>query len=229
MSTVTLHYIYDPLCGWCYGAAPLLREARRHLPVIAHAGGMMAGSRRQAVTPQLRAYVMAHDRRIAALTGQSFGDAYFDGLLCDPQAVFDSGPPIAAILAAEQAAGRGLDMLARLQTAHYVEGRRIAERSVLLAMAADLGIAAGPFAAALANAEGTAVNDHIRMTQRLMDECGASGFPSFLFVAEGKGQLLDVGHYLGNPSAFAEWLQARLPVDLQGSSGLQCGPDTCEF
>ena len=24
-----LHYLYDPLCGWCYGAAPLLRAAPR--------------------------------------------------------------------------------------------------------------------------------------------------------------------------------------------------------
>ncbi len=23
-----LHYIYDPLCGWCYGAAPLVQAAR---------------------------------------------------------------------------------------------------------------------------------------------------------------------------------------------------------
>jgi putative protein-disulfide isomerase len=24
----TLHYIFDPLCGWCYGAAPLVAAAR---------------------------------------------------------------------------------------------------------------------------------------------------------------------------------------------------------
>ena len=28
MSTATLHYIYDPLCGWCYGSAPLVKAAR---------------------------------------------------------------------------------------------------------------------------------------------------------------------------------------------------------
>lgn len=25
----TLHYIHDPLCGWCYGAAPLVKAARQ--------------------------------------------------------------------------------------------------------------------------------------------------------------------------------------------------------
>ena len=27
MNDTTLHYVYDPLCGWCYGAAPLLEAA----------------------------------------------------------------------------------------------------------------------------------------------------------------------------------------------------------
>ena len=27
-SSPILHYIYDPLCGWCYGAAPLVEAAR---------------------------------------------------------------------------------------------------------------------------------------------------------------------------------------------------------
>ena len=28
MSLATLHYIYDPLCGWCYGAKPLVQAAQ---------------------------------------------------------------------------------------------------------------------------------------------------------------------------------------------------------
>ncbi len=42
-----LHYIYDPLCGWCYAAAPLVAAARGILPVEGHAGGMMAGPNRK--------------------------------------------------------------------------------------------------------------------------------------------------------------------------------------
>src|ERR1035437_1939584 len=102
--TKTLHYIHDPLCGWCYGAAPLVKAARALVPVEAHAGGMMTGSRRQLVTPQLRAFVTPHDRDIARQSGQPFGSAYFDGLLQDTSAVFDSEPPIAAVLAAESVA-----------------------------------------------------------------------------------------------------------------------------
>ena len=57
MSPATLHYIHDPLCGWCYGAAPLVKAALEVLPVRAHGGGMMAGARRRSVTEALRGYV----------------------------------------------------------------------------------------------------------------------------------------------------------------------------
>ncbi|HCQ45679.1 MAG TPA: protein-disulfide isomerase, partial [Achromobacter sp.] len=118
--TPTLHYIFDPLCGWCYGAAPLVDAARdiAGLHVAPHGGGMMTGGNRQPVTDALRRYVMPHDERIAGLTGQVFGRDYFDGLLRDSGAVFDSEPPTTAILAAEQLDGRGLDLLKRLQHAH---------------------------------------------------------------------------------------------------------------
>ncbi len=145
----TLHYIYDPLCGWCYGAKPLVQAARSVLPVIAHGGGMMTGANRQQVSPQLRNYVMPHDRRIAEYSGQPFGEAYFEGLLRDHSAVFDSAPPTAAILAAEELGGHGLELLGRLQTAHYVEGRRIADEAVLLELAQSIGLPAQAFLAAL--------------------------------------------------------------------------------
>jgi putative protein-disulfide isomerase len=132
-----LHYAFDPLCGWCYGAAPLISAARGvcGLNISIHAGGMMTGPNRQAITPQLRDYVMTHDKRIAQLTGQPFGEAYFDGLLRDAGAVMDSAPSCTAILTAEELAGRGLDMLHRVQRAHYVEGRRIADANVLAELA----------------------------------------------------------------------------------------------
>ena len=110
MNTATLHYIYDPLCGWCYGAAPLVKAAREVVNLRAHGGGMMAGARRQPVTLQLRDFVKPHDLHIAQLSGQPFGEGYRDGLLRDTDAVFDSEPPTAAMLAAEAIAGRGLDI-----------------------------------------------------------------------------------------------------------------------
>ncbi|MEO3959115.1 hypothetical protein [Chromobacterium piscinae] len=80
-----LHYFYDPLCGWCYGASPLLQAAAA-LPGVSvemHAGGMIDEEEGRAITPDWRAYVMPHDKRIAQMSSQPFGDAYYDGLLND--------------------------------------------------------------------------------------------------------------------------------------------------
>lgn len=206
-ANVVLHYIYDPFCGWCYAAAPLVRAARQVLAVQAHGGGMMAGRHRQTVSPQLRDYVMPHDRRIAQLTGQPFGDAYFDGLLLDRAAVFDSAPPIAALLAAERLAGRGVDLLSRLQTAHYVEGRRIAETPVLIELAGTIGLEQAAFTAALEEMHGEATLAHIEESRRRLAEVGGSGFPTFVLEQAGRRTLLDSSAYLGRPEAWQAFLE----------------------
>ncbi|HEX7642565.1 MAG TPA: DsbA family protein [Burkholderiaceae bacterium] len=233
MSTTTLHYIYDPLCGWCYGAAPLVKAAREVLPVQAHGGGMMAGDRRQPVTPQLRDYVMPHDRRIRDLTGQPFGDAYFEGLLRDTSAVFDSAPPTAAVLAAERLASRGLDMLSGLQSAHYTEGRRIADREVLVDIAGKIGLNATAFALAMDEAQGEELHAHIAETHRLMQRVGARGFPSFALERDGKLTPLDAGAFLGRPQELCDWLRAQLSDETASpgsmTTDVACGPDGCSI
>ena len=206
MTTTTLHYIHDPLCGWCYGAAPLVQAARRLVPVAAHAGGMMTGSSRRKVSPQLRDYVMPHDRRIAQLSGQTFGTAYTDGLLRDTSATFDSGPPIAAMLAAEQLAGRGLDLLARLQTAHYVEGRRIADAAVLAELAMTVGLQRDAFVAAFEQASGEPTRAHIAASRALLERVGGHGFPTFVLEREGRFETIDIGPYMGHVDAWTSWL-----------------------
>jgi putative protein-disulfide isomerase len=210
MSNAVLHYIYDPLCGWCYGAAPLVRAAREVTAVRAHGGGMMTGSRRQPMSPQLRDYVIPHDRRIAQLTGQPFGNAYFDGLLRDQEAVFDSEPPIAAVLAADAIAERGLDLLARIQTAHYVEGRRIAERSVLVELADEIGLKTGSFTTAIDAMTGRLVQTHINESRALLAAAGGGGFPTFALERDGRLSPLDGAAYSGRPDAWREYLASQV-------------------
>ncbi|MBK5398189.1 DsbA family protein [Pseudomonas sp. TH39(2020)] len=219
-----LHYIYDPLCGWCYGAKPLVQAAQAVLPVIAHGGGMMTGANRQTVSPQLRNYVMPHDRRIAEYTGQPFGEAYFEGLLRDETAVFDSAPPIAAVLAAEQIAGRGLALLGRLQSAHYEEGRRIADEAVLFELAQDIGLEPQAFQAAFNQAE---TDRHIKDSRAFLAEVGGQGFPTFALEHNGQFNLIDISPWLGKPQAFVAWLSQSLPGQASSLELQACGLNGC--
>lgn len=210
-----LHYIFDPLCGWCYAAAPLLAAARAlpGLDLQWHAGGMLSGAARRTITPDWRAHVMPHDERIAALTGQPFGDAYYNGLLNQVGATLDSTPPIAAMLAAEAMDGRGLDFLARAQTAHYVEGRQIATLAVLQALARDLGLDVPAFAEHYQNALAGDAARHIQESREWLQASGGQGFPTFVFEftdrASGQrvAQRVDMGSWLGNPAGWQEHLR----------------------
>ena len=222
-----LHYIYDPLCGWCYGAKPLIQAASQVLPVILHGGGMMAGNNRQFISPSLRNYVMPHDLRIAEYTGQPFGQAYFEGLLRDSSAIFDSAPPTRAVLAAEQLQGRGLEMLGRQQTAHYVEGRRLADVEVLLALAAELGFEPEAFKAAFELNNGAVVAEHFKQSRAFLSRVDGQGFPSLALEKEGRFSLIDIGPYLGKPEAFVAWLSQSLTPGTPAAIGPSCGLEGC--
>lgn len=229
MSGPTLHYIYDPLCGWCYGAKPLVQAAQAVLPVLLHGGGMMTGANRQPVSAQLRDYVMPHDRRIAEYSGQPFGQAYFDGLLRDHSAVFDSAPPTAAVLAAQRLGGRGLELLGCLQSAHYVHGRRIADAAVLRELAAAIGLDAEAFDAEFKQVVANELQAHFKHSRTLLAEVGGQGFPTLVLEQDGQFSLIDIGPWLGKPEVFAHWLgQSLKPPAGEGAAvGPACGLDGC--
>lgn len=233
VSLPVLHYVYDPLCGWCYGAAPLLDAAQAidGLAIVLHGGGMMSGANRQSVNDNLRRHVMAHDRRIAQATGQPFGEGYFDGLLRDTGAVFDSTPPTTAILAAQEIAGLGLAMLHLIQHAHYVLGQRVADAAVLAGLAQQLELDAGLFAESFNRLAGAATEQHVAHSRALLARLGGQGFPT-LALEHGDGRMVavDLGNWLGRTEAWSDYLRQQLPAPTapgQVRGGPACGTDGC--
>ena len=230
MATETrLHYIYDPLCGWCYAVAPLVKAARTAIPITLHGGGMMTGARRQKITPEWKTYVGPHDRQITQVTGQVFGKAYLNGLLTDYDAWVDSEPPTVAVLAAEQVSAAGLDMLARLYEAHYLEGRRIAEDRVLLELAREINLDVAAFPNALAALRGASIRTHFAESRELLNRAGGRGFPTFVLEHNGTLERLDHTPYFGRPEAWQAALRsvaviAPPPVSYMHTG---CGPDGC--
>lgn len=205
MPSGTLHYIYDPLCGWCYASAPLVTAAAQ-IPGIQwklHGGGMMAGPQRHPASPALRQFVEPHSHRITQMTGQPFTPAYMK-LLETPGEVFDSAPPIAAVMAAE-AAGRAREMLAELQRLQFHFGRPVWNRDVISEAAANIGLGNDGFLTKFDEASGDSLQEHIQESRKLLQLAGGQGFPTFLFERDGKPRLLESSWYLGKP---AEWKRA---------------------
>ena len=203
MPDPVLHYVYDPLCGWCYAATPMVDAvAAAGIPLSLHGGGLWDAPTKLA--RDKLAYIRQSDARIGALTGQRFGDAYLDGLLGDSATVFWSQPTIAAVLAAgEVEPGAERRMLHAIQQAHYVAGLRVAEPDVLTAVAVGIGLDREAFAAAFAPDAAAA---HIEHTRGFMAQSNLRGFPGF--VLENGPELVRAPHedFYGRPDAFVEAL-----------------------
>ncbi|KMN38205.1 hypothetical protein VI26_00145 [Chromobacterium sp. LK1] len=227
VAPLRLHYFYDPLCGWCYGASPLLLAAAGlpEIELLLHGGGMLSAPHNRRVNMEWRGYVMPHDRRIAAISGQPFGDAYYEGLLRS-EAWLDSTPPIAAILAAPELDIAPQRMLAAVQAGHYLHGLEIADPAVLAGIAAELGADAGRFADAYAAALERSAT-HIAHSRQLMNQLELRGFPSAVLERDGRFEQLDLGAYLGRPEAFRQSLQQNGAARAETGQAPQCGLDGC--
>jgi putative protein-disulfide isomerase len=176
--TARFLYLFDPLCGWCYGAAPAIRWLREQPGVVItpQPVGMFAWE--QAIPlSRMRDHIRPADARIAALTGQVFSEDYFRHVIDAPDGVVNSGPATLALFRAEQQSpGSSLGLLADIQTARYGLGRDVTAAAELEALAArhgialDLGDAAAEQAARRWAAEGAA----------MLERSGARGVPTLL-------------------------------------------------
>ncbi|WP_323877153.1 DsbA family protein [Aeromonas hydrophila] len=209
MNETTLHYIYDPLCGWCYGAAPLLKAAVAipELRIELHAGGLWLGGRRQAMGQALRDYVRPHDERIQALTGQPFGERYFNELLLRDGLLLDSEQPIRAILAVKALGGNGLSLLHHIQQSHYRDGIWIGSLEHLTSLAAEQNIGADDFVKAYQQAD---LASHLADSQRWMRRLGGQGYPTLGLVQGDNVTPLSASSFLGEPEAFARQIQLMM-------------------
>lgn len=175
MSVKTLHYIYDPLCGWCYGIAPFIQAAHKQGVTIAlHGGGMITGSQRRPADDSMRDMIRSHNQRITQMTGQPFTDAFY-ALLKNQEWVMDSVPPIAAILNAQAQSGKGIDMLDACQKAYYQDGLPL-NRDTLRKLADNLGIS---------DIQSDNTEQHISESRQLFVHNPTGGFPTLLLEEDG--------------------------------------------
>ena len=201
----TVTSLFDPLCGWCYAAAPALQylQGVDGVHVSLAPTGLFAGAGARPMDAQFAAYAWSNDQRIQQLTGQPFTQAYRDQILGAASGRFDSGPATLALTAVAQTAPeRELDALHALQHARYVDGRDTAEPEVLADVLRALGLAD---AAALTLAPTAALQsqlaERVASAQATLRAVGARGVPQLVVTGQGGALRLIGGDALLGPRA----------------------------
>jgi putative protein-disulfide isomerase len=187
---VRLSLVYDPLCGWCYGAIPSLRRLAQHeaCSVELLPSGLFAGSGARPMDEGFAAHAWSNDQRIARLTGLAFSQRYREQVLANRGARLDSGPAVLALTAVSQAApNEELRALEAIQIARYVHGSDTTDQAVLVQVLRDLGLAA-PASRVEAGSRELRDAAQARMSagKALLRSVGASGVPT-LVLHQGAG------------------------------------------
>lgn len=138
-----LTYLFDPLCGWCYGATPALDAARTapEVELVLQPTGLFADAQSRLIDLGFANFAWSNDQRIAALTGQSFTDRYRTEVLGDRSMRLDSGPATRALFAVHKNDPRRVfDALKAIQHARYVDGRDVTDPATLADLLSALSL-----------------------------------------------------------------------------------------
>jgi len=208
----TLHYLYDPLCGWCYGAMPAMNTLLGvpGLRIELLPTGLFSGAGARPMDDEFAAFAWANDQTIEHSTGQPFSAAYRQGVLADRQTRFDSGPATLTLTAvASTAPTREYEVLKAIQHARYIYGRDITSPAVLAELLQSLNL---DEAASLIKRPSEDLLDinHARIThaRAWMQEFGARGVPTLIVQAGIRRSMLRSNALFSDPSALLSQIEA---------------------
>lgn len=201
MQTDTIIYLFDPLCGWCYGAALMLERLRIDgIRIEGLPTGLFSGSGARPMDAAFASHAWTNDQRIHRLSGQPFSADYRANVLNRPGSLFDSSAATLAITAAGVAdPNLRLDALRIIQHARYVDGLDVTSLPVLI----DLLDQAGMTSAADLLREPTealfeANRDLVVKGQQLFRQVRADGVPALVFDTDKGPHLLNASALFSN-------------------------------
>ncbi|MCR9055023.1 MAG: DsbA family protein [bacterium] len=203
-----LIYVYDALCGWCYGFSPVITEFHQNheeeLDFEVLSGGMITGSRIGPIG-EVAGYISKAYKDVERATGVTFGQSFLEDILEEGSAVFTSIPPAIALTVFKQhQPGQAVAFAARLQKAIYYDGIEPVDYEAYGELAAEFGLEPSSFVAEMKQNENL---QRAREEFRRASGFGVTGFPTVLLQHNGQTTVLARG-YMPLPRLEAAYQQA---------------------
>ena len=205
-------YLFDPLCGWCYGAGPAIEKLAKLSKITIELAptGLFAGEGARSMDERFSDFAWQNDRRIGQLTGQAFSQVYRDQVLGSIGSMFNSAPATLGIVAVGLTQpDKEREALKVLQAARYIHGRNNSEMTVVADALDEAGFRDA--AVRVLASDDTllgAYRKRIEKARNLMTEFRLDGVPAILVGDDDKRRMLKSGVLYGDFDLLAAELWA---------------------
>ena len=179
-------YVFDPMCGWCYGFSNTIKEAEQKyaadfdFKIIS--GGMVLGEREGPIG-EFANYILSAYPRVEEYSGMKFGQPYVDQLKTQTLYTSSMLPSIALCIVQQMDSSKAIQFASAMQREHFQNGKNLSDSSSYEKILMELGLDQEYFYDQLK--KGT----FKEMAQKGFEEShylGVNGYPAVLAVVNGK-------------------------------------------
>lgn len=179
-------YVYDALCGWCYGFSPVMNQFQEKykdsLDFEVISGGMVTGDRIGPIG-EVAGYISWAYKDVEKATGVKFGTDFLDKTMKEGTAIFTSIPPaIAMSIFKELQPKNSVQFASALQKAVYFDGLEPENYADYGKIATEFGLDATEFVSKMNN---SIYLQKAEMDFRKSNELRVSGFPTVFIEMNG--------------------------------------------
>jgi putative protein-disulfide isomerase len=188
-------YVYDALCGWCFGFSPVIRKVyetykdEADFEVIS--GGMVLHERAGMVDEERATYILSAIPRVEEFTGVKFGDGYKKKL--EDRTMFQSSmkPAVALSVFKTYHHKEAVLFATAIQNASFKEGKDLEDDQTYLDLISTTDIDANIFQKQLHNDEfAYAANQDFQHAS----DMGITGFPALILQRDEQYYLVSRGY-----------------------------------
>lgn len=181
----TLLYVFDPLCGWCFGFTPVMENLEKkynsYLNFEVISGGMVPESHKEPIS-RMSSYILGAIPRVEEYSGIKFGEPYKE-LLRKGEYISNSEPPARALSLFKKLKPElsEVEFAHKLQNIMFVNGLDFNNDSVYVELAESYGLNGAEFVKLLHSEENIkATKSEFSFAKSL----GVSGYPAVLYIKD---------------------------------------------
>lgn len=187
MEKPELIYVYDPLCGWCYGFSPVMMKVKEKygdsLKITVISGGMVVGEREGPIG-NMAPFIKQAYKHVEQLSGVKFGEPFIKGTLEEGKMHFSSVPPSLALSVFKSMnEGNSMEFAHAIQKMIYYDGKDLNQVTSYVELLKPFGVDEKEFQNRFKD---STYLKSMRSDFDYSDELGVNGFPAVFIKYKGK-------------------------------------------